>query len=411
MISQIAGLGVCFCFFLVLPSSTGTSLNAKGKTFTLHQTAVPRARPWFAAKSVKDTHLKYQLRVPIEIENALSQEIPPNQTSVSARPGTRTDQMYVVNVQVGGQNMTLDLDTGSSDLWVVSSLLPSTQKATRPASRLYDPNGKTARRLDGHSFMISYGDQSYAKGQVYLDRVAVGDLVVPNQAVEVATSMATKFVVETGHDGLFGFAASAKNSVSPKSQLTWFDNIRPTLAQPVFTCSLKRHAVGSFDFGYIDKAKYRGDIVWSNVRGHRGYWDFNPTGFAIGDGEVHQATFEAIADTGSSLWYLPRTIADAYWKQVPGSSYSTAQGAFVFPCQSKLPEMTVIVSGQPVRVPGINMNYQTVSAGTCMGGINRDFGMPFSIFGDAFLKGLFVVHEVPLKGQSRIGFAAQARSD
>jgi aspergillopepsin I len=255
---------------------------------------------------------------------------------------------------------------------------------------------------------MSYGDASSASGQVYLDSVAIGDLVVPNQAVEAASTISQKFLRDNGHDGLFGFGSSKKNSIRPKAQLTWFDNIKPTLAAPLFTSALKRRRPGSFDFGYIDKAKYSGEIVWTNVKGTRGYWDFNPTGFAIGTGEVHAASFEAIADTGSSLWYLPKSIADAYWAQVAGSNYSATQSGFVFPCNSKLPDMTVIVSGKRVTVPGINMNYQTLTPTTCMGGINRDFGMPFSIFGDAFLKALFVVYEAPIGGQARLGFATQS---
>jgi hypothetical protein len=59
--------------------------------------------------------MKFGVRVPAEIEEAANKDVPPDQTSVSARP-VKTDQMYVVNVQVGNSNMSLDLDTGSSDL-------------------------------------------------------------------------------------------------------------------------------------------------------------------------------------------------------------------------------------------------------------------------------------------------------
>ncbi|KAF2428092.1 protease B [Tothia fuscella] len=319
----------------------------------------------------------------------------------------RSDQMYVVNVLVGKANMSLDIDTGSSDLWVVSTLQPAAQRGSRPANRIYDPSTSGGKPLEGHTWRMSYGDQSTASGQVYLDKVAIGDLVVPNQAVEAASTMSQKFIQDAGHDGLFGFGSSRRNAIRPEAQLTWFDNIRPKLASPLFTSLLKRRAAGSFDFGYIDKAKYTGEIVWAPVTAKRGYWDFTPTGFAIGDMPVQSATFEAIADTGSSLWYLPRAIADAYWAQVPGSSYSQPQSGFIFPCNSKLPDMTVIISGKRITVPGIMMNYQTLSPNTCMGGINRDFGMPFSIFGDAFLKGLFVVYEAPMEGQLRLGFASQ----
>jgi len=61
-----------------------------------------------------------------------------------------------------------------------------------------------------------------------------------------------------------------------------------------------------------------------------------------------------------------------------------------------------------MTVPGINMNYQTISQTSCYGGIQRDSGMPFSIFGDVFLKGMFVIFEAPVSGQARLGFAPQS---
>jgi aspergillopepsin I len=145
--------------------------------------------------------------------------------------------------------------------------------------------------------VIKYGDQSGANGKVYLDKVAVGNLVVPNQAVEAAVSVSGTFTRDPNNDGLLGMAFSRLNTVKPKGQLTWFDNIKPKLASPVFTCSLKRQATGSYDFGYLDKAKYKGDIIWTPIKGARGFWDFTITGFSVG-GVVVPGEINAIADTG-----------------------------------------------------------------------------------------------------------------
>ena len=71
--------------------------------------------------------------------------------------------------------------------------------------------------------------------------------------------------------------------------------------------------------------------------------------------------------------------------------------------------MTVIIAGSKVVVPGINMNYQRIGARTFFGGIQRDDGMESSIFGDVFLKGLYVVFEHALDAEPRIGFAHQPR--
>lgn len=255
---------------------------------------------------------------------------------------------------------------------------------------------------------MSYGDGSTAGGPVFTDAVGIGGLVVPNQAVEVARTISQKFRSDSGLDGLMGLGSSDRNNIRPKRQLTWFDNIRPKLASPVFTTSLKRRAAGSYDFGFIDKSKYTGELVWVDVRNgprSKGYWDFEPSGFAVGDGPTHVASFPAIVDTGSSQWYIPKSIAEAYWKEVKGARIKSGYG-WTFPCESKLPDMSIVVSGKKVIVAGINMNYQTIRSGLCWGGIQADI-MGFSIFGDVFMKGLFVAHEAPIGGKARIGFAQQ----
>lgn len=264
--------------------------------------------------------------------------------------------------------------------------------------------------MDGYSWSMSYGDGSTAGGPVYTDSVTIGSLTVPNQAIEVAKTISQKFRSETFTDGLLGLGSSTRNNIRPKRQSTWFDNILPNLASPVFTTTLKCRSAGSFDFGFIDPSKYAGEIVWTDVKNgprSRGYWDFEPTGFSIGSGPTHAATFPAIVDTGSSQWYIPKTIAEAYWKDVQGASIKSGYG-WTFPCESVLPDMAIVVAGgKKVAVKGVNMNYQTIRAGLCWGGIQADI-MGFSIFGDVFLKGLFVVHEAGVGGEAaRIGFAQQ----
>jgi len=311
-----------------------------------------------------------------------------------------------MSVKVGNHNLTLDLDTGSADLWVFSTLQPSNERSSRPQNRVYDVAG--GKVLDGHSWQIRYGDKSGANGKVYLDKVTVGDLTVPNQAVEAASTVSKTFSKDPANDGLLGLSFSKLNTIKPSKQLTWFDNIKPKLAAPVFTCALKRRAVGTYDFGYIDKAKYTGELVWANVKGAKGFWDFPVTGFSIGGGQEQPVTINAVADTGSSLWYVPAKVADTYYSKVQGAAFSALSGGWTFPCNAKLPDITLTVSGKKVVVPGINMNYQSIGS-TCMGGMQRDTGIPFSIAGDVFLKNLFVVFEHPVGGQPRLGFASAAK--
>jgi len=67
--------------------------------------------------------------------------------------------------------LNLDFDTGSSDLWVFSTLQASSQTT---GHKLYNPNDSTAKVKSGYTWEISYGDGSSASGKVYADVVKVG---------------------------------------------------------------------------------------------------------------------------------------------------------------------------------------------------------------------------------------------
>ncbi|KAE9977127.1 hypothetical protein BLS_001351 [Venturia inaequalis] len=381
---------------------------AKRGHFSLEQVAVPRKQAWFAPRAMQRTYLKYGLPIPNHLHEALNATSNgTGQATVPVRP-VKGDVEYLINVTVGNHVLALDMDTGSSDLWVFSTLQPEDQRTNRPIARVYDTKGVSAKKLEGHTWQIRYGDMSGANGQVYLDRVGIGNVFFDQQAVEAASSVSRTFSKDAANDGLLGLAFSKLNTIKPKAQPTWFDNIRGQLAEPVFTAALKRRAIGSYDFGYIDKAKYTGEIVYTTVTGNRGFWTFGPTGYSVGDGPVVPATINAIADTGTSLWYLPRAVADGYWAKVPGAQYSSLQAGWMFPCGATLPDISMVIAGTKVVVPGINMDYQKISSQQCYGGIQRDTGMPFSIFGDVFLKGVFVVFEAAEGKTPRLGFAQQS---
>jgi hypothetical protein len=91
------------------------SLSSK-KTFTLEQVAIPRKRSWGAPMAMRSTYLKYGVAVPQHIDDAAEMLANgTNQASVPVRP-VKGDVEYLINVTVGNHILSLDMDTGSSDL-------------------------------------------------------------------------------------------------------------------------------------------------------------------------------------------------------------------------------------------------------------------------------------------------------
>ncbi|KAK3314468.1 aspartic peptidase domain-containing protein [Apodospora peruviana] len=384
-----------------LPPKIGTTSSGSGRT-SLKQVRNPNYR-FNGALSVYKTYLKYGAPVPDHLVKAVNKialengnpEIKRNTGSAAAIPIDEFDVAYVTPVSIGTppQTLNLDFDTGSSDLWVFSNHMPNNQIR---GQEIYSPNkSSSSKLLSGHSWSITYGDGSASRGNVYTDNFTVGGLTAVNQAVECAQQVSTSFTRETAIDGLVGLGFSALNTVSPKAQTTYFDNVKASLDAPLFTTDLKFKAAGTYDFGYIDKAKYTGSITYTPVNTNPGYWTWTSTGYQVGAEPFVSTPITNIADTGTTLLYLPNTIVSAYYKQIPGASNNRNYGGYVFPCSAKIPSFTFGVGSARFTIPANYINYGEVSAGStsCFGGIQSSSGVGINIFGDVALKAAFVVFD------------------
>ena len=182
--------------------------------------------------------------------------------------------------------------------------------------------------------------------------------------------------------------------VQPVQQETFFFHaIAEGLPSPVFTANLKKGVPGNYNFGYIDSTEYTGSITYVPVNTANGFWEFTGNGYAIGSGAFVSSSIDAIADTGTTLLYLPAAAVKAYYAKVSGSSNSASEGGYIFPCSATLPSITLGIGTYKAVVPGSFINYAPVSTGssTCFGGIQSNTGIGFSIYGDIFLKSQFVV--------------------
>jgi len=196
-----------------------------------------------------------------------------------------------------------------------------------------------------------------------------------------------------------------QSRVRPVRQKTWFDNIRGSLAQPLFAIALRRNAPGTIDFGFIDRKKIVGDIHWVPVRSASEHWDLQLTGITV-DFDFKPGIIDAFTDSGTSIWLMPKDFVNFYYSKVKGASFDTI---WTFPCNSGLPDISVHIAGKNITIPGINMNYDEVSRGVCVGGLQPVRDSRRAILGAVFMKHLYVIHEHAVGGEPRLGLAHSQR--
>ena len=272
------------------------------------------------------------------------------------------DVEFLSPVEIGGQTINMDFDTGSSDLWVFNTQLNQAGQADRI---VYDPTkSPTFKLMQGASFSISYGDGSSVQGDVGTDTVNIGGAVVENQAVELATAVSGSFLKDKQNDGLVGLAFSKINTVKPVQQNTFFDNAIPNLAEPVFTANLKAGAAGDYEFGTIDETKFNGPLTWAPINTTNGFWQFSSQQFSVNNGTPVMAPGgQAIADTGTTLLLVNPEVVNAYYSQVTGAINDQTAGGVTFPCNAQLPDLQVDVGGNYMaNIPGHLINFATVDA-------------------------------------------------
>lgn len=386
--------------------ATPVSIDKREK-FTVHQVQRGTFLKNGAADKVK-TLLKYGKAVPKELQtaadnraNAATVSIESNTGSEPANPSDQYDSSYLSPVTIGSTEVQLDFDTGSSDLWVFSSLQAKSQLSGHSYYQ-----ATSSKQLQGYTWKISYGDGSGASGLVYADKVTVAGVTATRQAVEAATSVSAQFSQNTDTDGLLGLAFSVLNTVQPQPQKTWFDTVSSQLAKPLFSVNLKYHTAGSYDFGFIDSTQYTGPITYVNADTSQGWWGFSASAYSVGTTTTN-ARVSGILDTGTTLIYTDDSIVNAYYAKVSGAQFDSTQGGYTFPCSATLPNFSITVGGVKQVVPGKYINYAPVSGSTCFGGIQSDSDIGFSIFGDIFLKSKYIVHDLN-NGTPRLGFAQKA---
>ncbi|KAF3351485.1 hypothetical protein VD0002_g2845 [Verticillium dahliae] len=417
MRSPVHSLLFCLGLFVLLaeasPVRPDTRNTVQKRSFLVPRVKNENFQGHNGPRQLLRAYRKYSMPVPQGLEETVARQTA--QAKLKARRGNgtggvkatpiRNDVEYVSPIKIGGQTVTVDFDTGSSDLWVFTSQLGRQAQA---GHEIYNPaRSKTFSMLRGNNFDISYGDGSGAAGNVGTDVVDIGGATVTRQAIEMATALSASFVEDTANNGLMGLAFSKLNTVKPQKQKTFFDNVMPSLAEPVFTADLKKAAVGAYEFGRVDPAKFVGQMTYVPVNTSNGFWQFPSESFSVDGGapQPGQAGGQAIADTGTTIILANPVTVEGYYAAVPGAVNDQQQGGFTFPCATQLPDLALDIGGlYMARVKGSDINFAQVSDTMCFGALQATTS-DVQIYGDVMFKTQFVAFN---GGNNSLGFAEHA---
>ncbi|EEA25090.1 hypothetical protein TMatcc_006691 [Talaromyces marneffei ATCC 18224] len=374
-----------------------TSAPTLGSSFSINQVPINVSCVHPAAKYAW-AYTKYGVNIPDYLTLAARSGNPGQAGSVTADP-CFNDAAYLSLIRVGNNELLVDLDTGSSDMWVKIRQTPTA------GPRTYDPI--TGVELPNHYWHIKYGDGSTAGGRVYKDKIQVSNVTYPHQAIEVADYLTSqKIIFRDVLDGVMGLAFPRLNTVQPTPQNTFYENVKESLDIPVFAAYLKHRAAGTFDFGYIDSQKYTGEIIYKAVDPIQGFWNVTLDGFSIGFYTAF-IDFQAVVDTGSSLLLFDDWMVSMYYTYVATAYYSYQHGGWVFDCKENIPPFTIIIGQHDVVIPPEYIKYAVISGTVCYGGI-QPTPHDYNILGDIFLKTLYVIFDNGTPESPRLGFAKQA---
>ncbi|KAG8745225.1 hypothetical protein FRC10_008537 [Ceratobasidium sp. 414] len=258
------------------------------------------------------------------------------------------DVLYYGTLEFGSpaQEIMLDVDTGSADLW----------------------------------------GSGWAQGTVAQDRVALGDLYVGQQYIGVAEDVSEDFRASPA-SGVLGMAFG---SISTIKSATFFENLVVTtqVTAPLFGVHLAR----------------------GKEQGSETYWSVEMTGYSLGASvQLYDAPITAAIDTGSTLIYLPIHEAEALYSHIPGSRQAAEYGdaIWAFPCSSRL-QLSLRFGSRLFQIHpwDFNLGRTDAKSDECVGGIlglPEGFPSDFAIIGDEFLKSWYSVYDYGDNG--KIGLA------
>ncbi|KAL8791699.1 MAG: hypothetical protein Q9195_005706 [Heterodermia aff. obscurata] len=341
--------------------------------------------------------------------------------------------LYIANISIGTppQKMSVQLDTGSSDLWVPSSDSNICQEPSCDAWGSFDYKSSTTfEELDDlGEFDISYGDGSSYSGAYFSDNLVIGDSSLKDVTMAVAIS-AQNLVGDgsaLGNNGLMGIGFDTNEARVDQGDRAYLGVVSQLKKQGLIktlSYSLwlddEEAQTGSILFGGVDTSKYAAPLIAMPMVGFESQDPTTVNEVAIemtsigltdnaGTSSLTDSNLvvPALLDSGTTLIQLPTDMAQKIQDTVgaitdPNSAQplvacnlSTAKATYVFGFGgSSGPKINVPIS-QLIDPPDGRTVFADGTPACGFDIIGNDEGQV--ILGDVFLRSAYVVYHLGAK--------------
>lgn len=332
------------------------------------------------------------------------------------------DNLYYATVKIGTPVQALDvqLDTGSSDLWVPTSTCRNCNMSqvqpifdNSQAAFLY--NRSSTYHVTTQAASVTYGDGTSVDGFVASDVVSMGDFTSTQQTFISAES-------ETGTFNVAGLMGLAWTSLASSGGTPWWLNVLSQFESPEISFYLADWNApatdsiapgGQFTLGGRNSSMYDGEVQFVPVIA-QDYWAVplnsilvpsasGGAGTTLTPTEVEQS---AIIDSGSSIITGPKRLVDAFYAAVDGAVDGgtvdpSLAGQWLVPCGTTVNakflfgNVTVTLAAPALHQSlSQSVNSTTSSDPLCFGSLTSIPGettYPAWIFGDSLMKSTYCV--------------------
>ncbi|KAG2156058.1 aspartic peptidase domain-containing protein [Suillus clintonianus] len=326
-------------------------------------------------------------------------------TSAALTLSDVNDLIYMANVTLGGVDYLVQLDTGSSDLWVLNNPTPI-------------PNANITSQTSNLTYGIgwAYGNISYVKAEF-------AGISVPSQAF-LDVSSAQNPALSYGAAGLLGMGFDSLSTIDALVNATGASTGRSLLynlfqdnpSEPNFiafslqSTSDDDQVSGSFAIGETESQ-------YSNVTSTNKIptWPVNsPTRwnvlldsyivgtetYTVSTGVEGAPSNKAVVllDSGTSYTYAPTEVCQAIYGGVSGAQYNSVLGQWTVPCDTEI-DMALQFDNQIFPIHPLDVSPASLSdPSTCVGSfvpqsVSVGAGQFDWLIGDNVLRSVYAVYD------------------